>query len=234
MSDIAGSLSEVRARIADAARRSGRSADDVLLVTVSKTRSLEEIAEAIDAGARDLGENYVQELVEKQAALAAEGRDDVRWHAIGHLQRNKVRHIAAFCRLIHSLDSTRLADEIQKRVGAAGRTQPVLIEVNVAAETSKFGVSPEAAKPLAEHVAGLGDVELRGLMAMTPYDISVDESRRYFARTREVAEALARDLPDGAMSELSMGMTQDYESAVEEGATMVRVGTAIFGKRRDG
>lgn len=234
MHSIATGLKQVKDRVAAAAQRAGRAPDDVLIVAVTKTRTIEEIEEVIAAGANDLGENYVQELVAKHQALENGGHDALRWHAIGHLQRNKVRQIAAFCELIHAVDSARLADEIDKRTQQHSRTQAVLIEVNVAAEASKFGVAVADAAQLADHVAGLKNVQLRGLMAMTPYGAPDDESRRYFRQMRELAEKLDEDLPQGAMAALSMGMTQDYEAAVEEGATIVRVGTAIFGERREG
>ena len=234
MSHIARALAEVQDTVAAAAERVGRSPDDVLIVAVTKTRALEEIQDALAAGAVDLGENYVQELVGKHEALEERGYSNVRWHAIGHLQRNKARNLAPFCHLMHSVDSQRLADEISKRAAANQRTQPVLIEVNVAAEASKFGVPAEEADGLAQYVAGLPHVELRGLMAMTPYGVAEDVCRRHFVQMRELAARLGADLPPSAMAALSMGMTQDYEVAVEEGATMVRVGTAIFGKRREG
>ncbi len=231
MSNITDALAEVRGRIEAAAQRADRPGSDVTLVAVSKTRTVEETREAIDAGAVDLGENYVQEMVEKWRALGTEPGRELRWHAIGHIQRNKVKYIAPFCHLIHSIDSTRLADEVNKRAGQAERTQPVLIELNIAQEDSKFGATADGARALAEYVAGLPHIELQGLMAMTPYDISADESRAYFAQVRELSETLGANLPRAAMQALSMGMTQDYEVAVEEGATIVRVGTAIFGHR---
>ena len=231
MQTIAAAYEAVRERVAAAAARSGRTPEAVTLVAVSKTRSVEEIMQVLEAGARDLGENYVQELVAKRKARAAKGPRDLRWHVIGTLQRNKVKYIAPFCALIHSLDSRALADEIERRAAQCDRKQPVLIEVNIAGETSKSGVSPAEAQELAEYVVGLTHVELRGLMTMTPYGASETECRRCFASLRQLGERLGRDLPPGAMAELSMGMTQDYEWAVEEGATIVRVGTAIFGPR---
>lgn len=231
MPDIAAAYQEVAQRMALAAARAGRAPDTVTLVAVSKTRSAPEIREAIEAGARDLGENYVQEMVDKHELFAGEAID-LRWHAIGHLQRNKVRFIAPFCALVHSVDSPRLADEIGVRAAAHGHTQPVLLEVNIAAEDSKTGAAVESVPELAQHVADLPNVELRGLMAMTPYGAPDHVLRRLFSATRELAERIGRDLPPGSMDQLSMGMSQDYEIAVEEGATLVRVGTAIFGARQ--
>ena len=231
MMSIAAAYQEVNARIADAARRAGRDPQAVTLVAVTKTRTVEEVEQVIAAGAADLGENYVQEMVARHETLAGHG--DLRWHAIGHLQRNKVRFITPFCALIHSVDSARLADEIDRRSGQHGRRQPVLVEVNVAQEASKMGVPPDEVESLAQHVASLDNLRLQGLMAMTPYGVGPEDSRRHFARLRELAGALSPALPQGAMETLSMGMTQDYETAVEEGATLVRVGTAIFGPRSD-
>ena len=198
------------------------------LVAVAKTRGIGEIREAIAAGAVDLGENYVQELVGKLQAL---GDEAVRWHMIGHLQRNKVRQLPASCAMVHAVDSERLAEEISRRAEALGLTRQVLIEVNIAGEDTKWGVACGGVPELAQRVAGLPGVALKGLMAMTPYGAAEEVARRHFAQARELAEHVGRDLPSGTMSELSMGMTQDFEIAVEEGATMVRVGTAIFGSR---
>lgn len=232
MPTIAAAYNEVTQRISAAAGRTGRSADDVVLVAVTKTRSPAEVRAVIQAGATDLGENYVQEMVDKQQAFEASGYRELRWHAIGHLQRNKARYIAPFCTLVHSLDSDRLAEELDTRAEQAERRLPVLLEVNIAGEPSKTGLRPDAVAAVAQHVAGLQSLDLRGLMAMPPYGIAEDELRRYFAATRELAQSLAGDLPPGAMRELSMGMSHDYELAIEEGATIVRVGTAIFGPRR--
>jgi pyridoxal phosphate enzyme (YggS family) len=179
-----------------------------------------------------LGENYVQELVDKRGLLGGGQHEPPLWHAIGHLQRNKVKYLVGQCALIHSLDSPRLADEMNQRAEQVGGAQPVLIEVNIAGEDTKFGVQPRDVEALAQYLAQLGSVRLQGLMAMTPYQAGADEARRYFGEVRELASRLGRNLPEGAMATLSMGMTQDFEIAVEQGATLVRVGTAIFGERR--
>lgn len=234
MEDIAAALAEVRTRIARAAGRAGRSPDDIRLVVVTKTRSAEEVAGVAAAGATDLGENYVQELVAKREALARLGFPDLRWHMIGHLQRNKVRLLAPFCALIHAVDSPRLGAEISARAQAQGRRQAVLVEVNIAAEATKFGLAPDEVVAAARGLAALRGVELQGLMAMLPYGAPEAEARERLAAVRELAEQLAPNLPPGAMSQLSMGMSQDFETAVEEGATLVRVGTAIFGRRDQG
>lgn len=233
MHNVAAAFADVTARIAVAAEGAGRNPRDVTLVAVSKTRTVDETQAAIEAGARHLGENYIQELVDKHSALGLGPQGDLQWHAIGHVQRNKVKYITPFCGLIHSLDSTRLADEINRRAVQADRVQGVLIQVNIAREDTKFGVAAGDAAQLAEHVCELPNTQLRGLMSMTPYDISQDEARRHFAGLRELSQRLAANLPEGAMQDLSMGMTQDYETAVQEGATLVRVGTAIFGARQN-
>ncbi|MFW6156434.1 MAG: YggS family pyridoxal phosphate-dependent enzyme [Armatimonadota bacterium] len=226
---IAKNLQQVRERIADAAERAGRDPAQVNLVAVTKTRSVDEIRAVIEAGARDLGENYVQEMEEKAEALAGE---DIRWHAIGHLQTNKVRKIADFVSLAHSVDSPRVAREIDKRAGAAGREVPALIQVNVSGEESKFGVDEEKAYALAAEFGELEHARLMGLMTMPPYCEDPEGNRPYFIALRELRDRLVdRGIPDESMRHLSMGMTCDYETAVEEGATIVRVGTAIFGPR---
>ena len=228
--EIADNLRTVRERIAAAAARAGRDASEVTLVVVTKTRGLDEVRVAVQAGATDLGENYVQELVAKAREL---GDDGVRWHAIGHLQTNKVRQVVPVVSLIHSLDSLRLAEEIERRAGAAGRTIPALVQVNVAGEDSKFGVDEAGLMDLAPRVMELQSVRLAGLMTMPPFVEEGEDNRRYFARVRELRDDLVtRGIPADSLRELSMGMTSDYEVAVEESATLVRVGTAIFGPRQ--
>lgn len=227
--EIADNLRRVRERIAAAAERVGRDPSEVTLVVVTKTRGLDEVRSAVDAGATDLGENYVQELEAKAEALADM---DVRWHAIGHLQTNKVRKLAGFVHLVHSVDSLRLAEEIDRRAAAAGRQVPVLVQVNVSGEESKFGLAPAQVLPLAREVGGLSAARLAGLMTMPPYSDDPEASRPHFVRLRELRDRLVEaGIPAERLRELSMGMTGDFEVAVEEGATLVRVGTAIFGPR---
>jgi PLP dependent protein len=232
-------LAEVRQRMAQAALRAGRAPDSVRLVAVSKTRPVAVITEALAAGQLDFGENYVQELVHKHQELVpghqelVEPPEPLRWHFIGHLQRNKVRFIAPFCHLVHAVDSVPLGEEINRRAGECGRCLPVLLEVNLAGEATKFGLSPGEVAGVAQQLAGLPSLALTGLMAMTPLGASHDEARRLYGMARELAERLAADLPPGACRELSMGMTQDFEAAIEQGATLVRVGTAIFGSRSE-
>lgn len=232
MTDIAANLSTVRARIEAAALRVGRSPDDVTLVAVSKTRSVAEIAAAAAAGVVDLGENYVQEMAAKAGELAGSTAAPLRWHFIGHLQRNKVKYLSGLCTLIHSLDSARLAEEVARRAEQAGEPQPVLIQVDLAGETTKDGC-PEGELPaLADAVLGLPQLDWQGLMTITPYAPDPESSRPYYRRLLALrGELAARGIPAANLRHLSMGMSNDYEVAIEEGATLVRVGTAIFGPR---
>jgi PLP dependent protein len=223
--DLAGRLKAVRSRIADAARRSGRAPEDVTLVAISKTQPTDVIARAIDAGATDLGENRAQELKQKVAVLG----DRPRWHFVGHLQSNKVRSVVGSVVLVHSVDRFGLAEAIARRAAMLGLVQDLLIEVNVSGEASKHGVEPPRAVALAEEIAGLEAVRVVGLMTMAPFSDDPESSRLHFAALRELGSTLRSSLPDAV--ELSMGMTRDFEVAVEEGATLVRVGEAIFGAR---
>ena len=220
-------LEEIRARIAFAAQRSGRRPDDVVLVGVVKQVPLERVREAVSLGLRDLGENRVQEARE---AVAAIGRNAARWHMIGHLQRNKVGRALELFDRIHGVDDLELAAALSQRALGLGRTVPVLVEVNVSGESSKFGVRPDALEPLLERVAGMPGLALDGLMTVGAPVAEPEAARAGFAtlrRLRDAAEAaIGRKLP-----ELSMGMSGDFEVAVEEGATLVRVGTALFGER---
>lgn len=220
---IAENLSTVRERIANAAARAGTDPNRIALVAVTKTVDVPAIQEAIRAGVMDIGENYVQDSVRKFEAV---GRA-VRWHMIGHLQRNKVRHAVSVFDLIQSVDSLSLAAEIGKRSVALGKSSPVLVEVKIAGEASKFGVPPGDALALCDAVAQTDGVELAGLMGMAPF---VDEPalvRRSFAGLKGLWDRL----PAAYRTWLSMGMTADFEIAIEEGSNMVRIGTAIFGSR---
>jgi pyridoxal phosphate enzyme (YggS family) len=220
MTAIRANLDRVRERIAKAAERAGRRASDVLLIGVSKTVEVARIRQAIDAGVAALGENRVQEARDKVSEL---GRP-VPWHLIGHLQTNKVRDALELFDLIHSLDRLDLAKELDKRARARGRTVDVLVEVNVAAEASKGGVTPDGLGELLDAVAAMSSMKVRGLMAIPPEAKDPDDSRVWFRALRKLGERYS-------FSELSMGMSGDFEVAIEEGATMVRVGTAIFGPR---
>lgn len=223
--DIETGLRHVRERIAAAAARAGRAHDEVTLVAVSKSFSADLVAQALQAGALDLGENRAQELKEKAIALP----QVPRWHFIGHLQTNKARHVVGTAHLIHSVDRFALAEEISRRARVAGVSQEVLIEVNVSGERTKHGVEPPAAVALAREVDRLEGLRVRGLMTMAPFTDDAELSRPFFSDLRAIGERLTAVLPDAG--ELSMGMTRDFEVAVEEGATLVRVGEAIFGPR---
>jgi pyridoxal phosphate enzyme (YggS family) len=220
MLDIADNVARVRDRLARAAERAGRRADDVLLIGVSKTVDVERIRAAVAAGITALGENRVQEAKAKIAEL---GRP-AAWHLIGHLQTNKVKDALELFDLIHSLDRLELAREIERRAAGRGRVVEALLQVNVAAEASKGGVGPDAVGEALDVIGKLAHIRVRGLMTIPPEVEHPDESRPWFRRLRELAER-------HALPELSMGMSGDFEIAVEEGATMVRVGTAIFGPR---
>ncbi len=202
---------------------------EVTLVAAVKGREASEIAEVIEAGATDVGENYVQEAAAHHRALGG-AADRVCWHLIGHLQRNKVNAALPIFRCIQSVDSLRLAKAIDKRADEPVR---VLVEVNIAGEESKFGVQPDAVPALVRHVANMEDLRLEGLMTMEPYFDDPEDARPYFERMRALFEEIRGFDPAGsAMKTLSMGMTNSYRVAVEEGANMVRIGTAIFGPRR--
>ena len=224
---LASNLASVRERIAAAERRSGRPAGSVTLVGVVKTLPAEAIAAAVALGLTDLGENRVQEAESHQRTVA---RDAARWHMIGHLQRNKAGKALELFDVVHGVDGAELAVALDRRAGEAGRRLAVLIEVNVSGEASKFGIAPEGAAALAEVVAPLANLQLRGLMTVGAPVARPEDARPGFARLRELRDETARRLGQ-PLPELSMGMSGDYEIAVEEGATLVRVGTALFGAR---
>jgi len=225
---IADNLKMVTDRIASAAKRSGRDLLSVKLVVVTKTVDVDRIREAVDAGALILGENRVQEAKEKIEKLGP----IASWHLIGHLQTNKAKYAVKLFYLIHSVDSLELAKEIDKQAAKFGKVQDVLIEVSIAGEASKAGVSSENAVALVKGAAKLENISIKGLMTMPPYSASPEDSRPYFKKLRELSESISREnIPGVSMNELSMGMSGDFEVAIEEGATIVRVGTAIFGER---
>lgn len=221
-------LMQVEENIREACKRSGRKREDVTLIAVSKTKPVEMLQEAYAAGIRDFGENKVQELCEKYGQLPK----DIRWHMIGHLQRNKVKQVIDSACLIHSVDSYRLAEEINIQAKKRSRVMPVLLEVNIAGEQTKFGVSKEDAMLLAEEISKLDNVRIKGLMAVAPFTEDPEDNRQYFREIRQLSVDIKNKTIDNvSMDILSMGMTGDYMVAVEEGATMVRVGTGIFGAR---
>ena len=225
---ISQNISRIEERICNACARSGRKREDVHLICVTKTKPEDMLREAYDAGQRDFGENKVQEICRKKPSLP----DDIRWHMIGHLQRNKVRQLIGQTVMIHSVDSVRLAGTISEEAQKAGIVMPILIEVNAAAEESKFGVSPEDAEALVRSVSEMKGVKVMGLMTIAPYTEDPEENRPYFKRLRELAVDIGQKCIDNvSMGILSMGMTGDFEVAIEEGATHIRVGTGIFGER---
>jgi pyridoxal phosphate enzyme (YggS family) len=226
--DLVENVAKVRERIAAACARAGRKPQDVRLIAISKTFPAERIREAYQAGLREFGENRVQEAAAKRPALSDL---DVTWHLVGHLQSNKAKHARELFRWIHSVDSLRLAEKLDK-VAPHGEKLPVLIEVNLGGEAAKAGVEPSAVAGLAEALSHLQTLEVRGLMVIPPFLEEAEMVRPYFRQLRELAKKIAdRKMPNVSMQELSMGMSHDFELAIEEGSTMVRVGTAIFGAR---
>ena len=233
MSEIAKNVARVEERIAAACRRVGRRRDDVRLVAVSKTVPPERIREAYEAGLRDFGENRVQEAERKLPELR---ELEITWHMIGHLQTNKARTARALFRWIHSIDSLRLAQRLDRDSEGAelagGSLLPVLVEVNLSGEASKSGVAESVAVDLARAISALPNLSLSGLMTVPPVTDDPEGARPYFARLRGLARVIdSTRLPNVRMDELSMGMSHDFEVAIEEGATLVRVGSAIFGER---
>lgn len=225
---IKENLNRVQENIRNACARAGRKEDEVTLIAVSKTKPVSMLEEAYALGVRDFGENKVQELVDKAGQLP----EDIRWHMIGHLQRNKVKYIIDKVYLIHSVDSLRLAEEISKEAVKHGVTANILIEVNVAGEESKFGVSPEDTPGLIEEISRLPAIQVRGLMTIAPFVEKAEDNRIIFNALLKLYVDISRKNIDNVhMDFLSIGMTGDYEVAVEEGATFVRVGTGIFGER---
>ncbi|MCR5002202.1 MAG: YggS family pyridoxal phosphate-dependent enzyme [Lachnospiraceae bacterium] len=225
---LADNLREVQGNIDEAVKRSGRRREDVTLIAVSKTKPVSMIQEVYDLGVRDFGENRVQEIMDKYDSLP----DDIRWHLIGHLQTNKVKYIIDKVCLIHSVDSLKLAKEISREAMKHDLTVPILIEVNVAGEESKFGVSPEDLEQLIRDAAKLPGICIKGLMTVAPYVVDSEENRQVFVKMKQLSVDISRKSIDNVcMDYLSMGMSGDYTVAVEEGSAMVRVGTSIFGER---
>lgn len=228
MVDIRENIAAVRKRIAEAASRSGRNPEGITLVAVTKTVETHRIREGIAAGLTVFGENRVQEAEGKVCEIG----HGVRWHMIGHLQTNKAKRAVELFDLIQSVDSLHLAREIEKRAAAVGRRIPVLLQVDLAGEETKFGFTPDELIRDLEEVAGCSHIEVSGLMTIPPLSPDPEESRPYFRQLAQIRETIsAQCTGDVRMDILSMGMSQDYEVAVEEGATMVRIGTALFGAR---
>ncbi len=225
---IKENLEKVRENVHRAVERSGRSDSDVLLIAVSKTKPVEDLMEAYDAGVRDFGENKVQELVDKYEVMPK----DARFHMIGHLQKNKVKYLIGKTCLIHSVDSFDLAKVIQKESEKKNVITDVLLEVNVAKEDTKFGVFKEDLLNLVKEVSTLKNVRIKGLMTIAPFVENPEDNRQYFNELKRLGiDIESQNIDNVSMGTYSMGMTGDYEVAIEEGATMVRVGTGIFGVR---
>lgn len=219
---------QVRKNIEAACQKAGRNPEEVTLIAVSKTKPVPMLEEAYQAGSRDFGENKVQEIMDKYPVLP----DDIRWHMIGHLQRNKVKYIVDKVSLVHSVDSLRLAEEISRQAEKKQTELDILVEVNIAQEESKFGTSRAEAAQLVEKIAKLPCIHVKGLMTIAPFVEHPEENRKYFRQIKELSVDIEKkNIDNVSMSVLSMGMTNDYMVAVEEGATMVRVGTGIFGER---
>ncbi len=221
-------LKQVEENIAKACARAGRDRSEVTLIAVSKTKPVEMLQEIYDEGVRTFGENKVQEICEKYEQLPS----DIEWHMIGHLQRNKVKQVIDKAALIHSVDSYRLAQEISVQAQKKNICMPILVEVNIAQEESKFGISADDTVQLVEEIAALPNLEIKGLMTIAPFVTDPEENRTYFRQIKQLSVDIKnKNIDNVSMDVLSMGMTGDYEVAIEEGATMVRVGTGIFGAR---
>lgn len=221
-------LAQVEKNIEEACKKAGRDRSEITLIAVSKTKPVEMLKEIYDANVRDFGENKVQEMCDKIGQLPT----DIKWHMIGHLQRNKVKYIVDRVALIHSVDTYRLAEEINIQAKKRGIIVPILVEVNIAGEESKFGTSAEDAMLLVEDIAKLENVRIEGLMTIAPYVEDAEENRLYFRKIKQLSVDITnKNIDNVSMKILSMGMTGDYMVAIEEGATMVRVGTGIFGER---
>ncbi len=219
---------EVLSVVTKSARNSNRDENEVTLIAVSKTKPVELLQEVYDAGARDFGENKVQEIIAKYDKLPS----DIRWHMIGHLQTNKVKYIADKVHMIHSVDTVKLAEVISKEAVKAGRVIPILIEVNVANEESKFGIMPDECEGFIRHIHTLPGIMIKGLMTIAPFVENGEENREYFKALKQLSvDIMQKNIDNVAMDFLSMGMSGDYETAIEEGANLVRVGTRIFGER---
>ena len=228
MNTIKDHLNEVRENIRKACEKSGRSPKEVTLIAVSKTKPLFMLEEAYEAGARDFGENKVQEILEKCPRMP----EDARFHMIGHLQRNKVKYLIGKVTMIHSVDSLRLAEEISKESVKKDAQTDILLEINCAGEESKFGIRPKDTLALVRQIAVLPNVHIRGLMTVAPLTQTPEENRVYFQLMKKLSVDIAQESVDNvSMDVLSMGMTIDYQTAIEEGSTCVRVGTGIFGTR---
>ncbi len=225
---IVENIEHVRENIEKACKKAGRSVDEVTLIAVSKTKPYTDIEEALKSGTLDYGENKVQEMCEKYEILPK----NIRWHMIGHLQRNKVKYLVGKTELIHSVDSIRLAEQIEKEYAKKGETANILIEVNMAQEESKFGITSQETEELIRKISTFEHIRIKGLMTIAPYTDNPETNRVYFRQMKKLSVDIRdKNINNVSMDVLSMGMTGDYQVAIEEGSTMVRVGTGIFGER---
>lgn len=225
---IVENIEHVRENIEKACKKTGRSVDEVTLIAVSKTKPYTDIEEALKSGTLDYGENKVQEMCEKYEILPK----NIRWHMIGHLQRNKVKYLVGKTELIHSVDSIRLAEQIEKEYAKKDETANILIEVNMAQEESKFGITSQETEELIRKISTFEHIRIKGLMTIAPYTDNPETNRVYFRQMKKLSVDIRdKNIDNVSMDVLSMGMTGDYQVAIEEGSTMVRVGTGIFGER---
>ena len=228
MEDFKKNLEVIEENICNACKKAGRSRDEVTLIAVSKTKPVEDLQAVYDLNIRDFGENKVQELKDKREVMP----EDIKWHMIGHLQRNKVKYIIGKVKLIHSVDSLRLAEEISKQAIKNNVNADILVEVNIGNEDSKFGISTEDVIGLVKDIAKLENVSIKGLMCVAPYVVDSEENRPLFHKIKDLSvDIMSENIDNVSMSILSMGMSNDYQVAIEEGATMVRIGSNLFGKR---
>ncbi|NBI90364.1 YggS family pyridoxal phosphate-dependent enzyme [Lachnospiraceae bacterium] len=228
MEELSQNIRQVESKIDSACKRSGRSRQAVTLIAVSKTKPVSMLKDAYNCGCRHFGENKVQELVDKYEQMPK----DIKWHMIGHLQRNKVKYVVDKAYLIHGVDSLKLAEEISKEAVKKNITAHILVEVNIAGEETKFGASAEEAITLVQKISCLPSIQVEGLMTIAPYVENPEKNRKYFRSLYQLSVDISgKNIDNVNMDVLSMGMTGDYEVAVEEGATYVRVGTGIFGER---
>ncbi len=227
--DLESNLNSVRKRIENAAAKTGRDSSEIKLVAVTKKVEPERVIKSINLGINTFGENYAQEFRDKFKVLEKEVDQEIKWHFIGQLQKNKVKYVMGKVELIHSLDSLSVAEEINKRAENMGIMVPVLIEVDTGGEESKGGINPSKLEEFLKELRCLSSIDVQGLMTMPPYFDDPETARPYFYRLRELRDSLLASFPK--LNELSMGMSGDFEVAIEEGATIIRVGSAIFGER---
>lgn len=228
MEDFKKNLEIIEENICKACEKAGRERSEVTLIAVSKTKPLEDLQAVYDLNIRDFGENKVQELTGKIEAMP----EDIKWHMIGHLQRNKVKYIVDKVELIHSVDSLRLAEEISKQAIKKNVNVNILVEINIGDEESKFGISADEVKELVRDIAKLDNIKVQGLMCVAPYVVDSEENRAFFHKIKDLSvDIMKENIDNVSMNVLSMGMSNDYQVAIEEGATMVRIGSNLFGKR---